>query len=52
MKNFLIVSSVGLLGLFVGAMLNMEGYLGNIFAIAAATAVIQKQPSKGDKLDT
>lgn len=49
MKSFLIVSAVGLLGLYIGAMLNMEGYLGNIFAIAAATAVIQKQLSKDDK---
>ncbi len=51
MKSFLIVVGVGLVGLYGGAMLNMEGYLGNIFAIATTTAIIQKQLSKNDKTE-
>lgn len=38
---FFVIVLVGILGLFIGALfLGLEGYLGSIFAIAAAGAFI------------
>ena len=34
MKAWILTVLSGLLGIYIGALLNMEGYLGSVFAIA------------------
>ena len=40
MKAFIVTALVGIIGIYLGASMNLEGYLGLIFAIAAATGFI------------
>ena len=42
-KAVIITVLAGIIGLYLGASINLEGYLGLIFAIAAATVLLSQR---------
>jgi hypothetical protein len=50
LKVFIGSSGLGVIGIYLGAMLNLEGYLGSVFAIAAVGAfIVSEIDSKKDE---
>lgn len=46
-KTAVITAAFGIIGIYLGAALNMEGYLGIVFAVAAAAGCIVDAMNNG-----